>query len=102
MRFQCRRIVARCSRRSGHANGIIAASATHQRMNVSAKGVTWPAMARPITQLRDQKSAVRLRSRYGEAWNEAARRGIEGNCSGRGVIIRRWYARPLPEKDRDG
>ena len=34
-----------------------------QRMNVSAKGVTWPTIARPITQLSDQKSDVSVSSR---------------------------------------
>ena len=59
----------------GHANGIITATATVQRMQESASGETWPTMARPITQLSDQKSDVRLSNRYGEAWNVRMRRG---------------------------
>jgi hypothetical protein len=47
----------------GHANGIIAPTATIHRIHVSVRGVTWPTIARPITQLSDQKSDVRLRSR---------------------------------------
>src|SRR5207249_7328406 len=75
--FQWRRTAARCARMSGHANGIITATATPQRMQERASGETWPTMARPITQLSDQKSDVRLSSRYGEAWNAAVRPGIE-------------------------
>ena len=66
--FQCLRMMGQWRRIPGHANGIITATATSQRMNVSASGDTWPTMARPITQLSDQKNDVRLRSRYGEAW----------------------------------
>jgi hypothetical protein len=61
--FQSRRITSRWARIAGHANGSINASATIQRMYVRANGVTWPAMARPITQLSDQKNAVRERRR---------------------------------------
>lgn len=46
-----------------HANGSITATATHQRRNVSASGEISPTMARPITQLRDQKNAVRVSRR---------------------------------------
>ena len=38
-------------------------AATSQRMNVSVRGVTWPTIALPITQLSDQKSDVRVSSR---------------------------------------
>ena len=67
--FQLRRTTGQWARITGKANGIITATATIQRAKVSAKGETWPTIARPITQLSDQKNAVRLRSRYGEAWN---------------------------------
>src|SRR2546423_15352245 len=71
MVFQLRRIAGQCERISGHAMANIAAMAISQRMKVSAKGVTCPTMARPITQLSDQKKAVRPRRRYGDAWNVA-------------------------------
>ena len=61
---------------SGHATGSITATATIQRMHASEKGETCPTMARPMIQLSDQKSEVRLSSRYGEAWNVRTRRGI--------------------------
>jgi hypothetical protein len=65
---------SRCARIAGHAKGSITASATSQRMYESAKGVTCPAMARPITQLRDQKNAVRERRRYGDTrWHDYRR-----------------------------
>jgi hypothetical protein len=51
--------------------------ATIQRMNVSANGDTCPTIARPITQLSDQKRDVRVRSRYGEAWKRGEAPGIE-------------------------
>src|SRR5258708_5582980 len=78
MSFRLRRIAGHCARTSRQANGIITAIATSQRMKTSAKGVTCPAMARPMTQLSDQKSAVRPRRRYGDAWSVRARRSIEG------------------------
>src|SRR5690349_20290564 len=77
MTFQFLRTAGQCARISGHANGIITVTAIVQRMNVSANGVTCPTMARPTTQLSDQKNDVRVRRRYGEAWNAGARRGIE-------------------------
>ena len=55
------------------------ATATTQRMKVSVRGVTWPTIARPITQLSDQKSDVRVSRRYGDAWSVKEGRGIEGN-----------------------
>jgi hypothetical protein len=63
MVFQLRRMVARWVRTCGQANGSITITATTQRTNASANGDTWPTMARPITQLSDQKNAVRLSRR---------------------------------------
>ena len=67
--FQLLRISGQWRLMSGQAKGIITTTATTQRMKVSAKGETCPTIARPITQLSDQKNAVRLSSRYGDAWN---------------------------------
>ena len=63
MTFQFLRMTGQFARMPGHANGIMAPTATIQRIHVSVSGVTWPTIARPITQLSDQKSDVRLRSR---------------------------------------
>ena len=65
--FQWRLTAGQCRRIEGSAKGSIAASATHQRMKVSARGETVPTNALPITQLSDQKSEHSVRSRYGEA-----------------------------------
>ena len=63
MNFQWRRTAGQCARTCGHAKASSAAAATTQRMKVSVRGVTWPTIALPITQLRDQKSDVRVSSR---------------------------------------
>src|SRR6185503_19724192 len=83
--FQWRRTAGQCARISGHAKGSMTAIATSQRMKVNASGETCPTMARPITQLSDQKSDVRVRSRYGEAWNAGRRPGIEARGYHKGL-----------------
>ncbi len=63
MSFQWRRTAGHCARISRHAKGSMIATAPTQRMKVNASGETWPAIARPITQLIDQKSTVSVRRR---------------------------------------
>jgi hypothetical protein len=46
-------------------------------MKVNASGETWPEIARPITQLTDQKRIVRVSSRYGDAWSVQVRPRIK-------------------------
>src|ERR1700674_523641 len=98
--FQLRWIAAQWVRISGHAKGSITATATIQRMKVSASGETCPTIARPITQLSDQMSDVRLRSRYGEAWNVEMRRGIEACEAWReACLYAGCYAAPRDDRD---
>src|SRR5664279_5113336 len=81
------RIAGHWSRTWGHAKGSISASAPTQRMKVNASGDTWPVIARPITQLTDQKRIVRVSRRYGDAWNAGALRGIEDGLRAGAAII---------------
>src|SRR5205823_6652054 len=79
MIFQCRRMAGQFARRSRHAKGTMTSTATSQRAKVIANGVTCPAMARPMIQLTDQRNAVSVRRRYGEACS-GARRDIGGDA----------------------
>src|SRR5512132_4115054 len=73
------------------------ATATTQRAKASVNGDTWPTIARPITQLSDQKNEVRLSSRYGEACQWKVRAAI--GCYSR--ILGRPDDRPGPRHATD-
>ena len=63
MTFQCARIFGQSRRICGTASGSMKSTANDQRQNANATGGTLPTAARPITQLPDQNSTVRVSSR---------------------------------------